>query len=54
LSKRGVEIISFSDKEIFNNIEGIYETIQRVIEKKRTIPPHLNPLPIGGEEGREG
>jgi len=53
LSKIGVEIIRFNDQEIFNNIEGVYEIIQRAIEKKRGNPPHLNPLPIGGEEVRE-
>jgi hypothetical protein len=43
----GVEIIRFSDQEILNNIEGVYEMIQRVIEKRRGNPPHLNPLPQG-------
>ena len=53
LSKRGVEIIRFSDKEVFNHIEGVYETIQRAIEKRKGNPPHLHPLPIGGEGVRE-
>ena len=43
----GVEIIRFSDREILKNIEGVYEMIQRVIEKRRGNPPHLNPLPHG-------
>ncbi|MEW6374453.1 MAG: endonuclease domain-containing protein [Thermodesulfobacteriota bacterium] len=52
LLKIGVEIIRFNDQEILTNIEGVYEIIQRAIEKKRGSPPHLNPLPIGGEEVR--
>ena len=48
----GVEIIRFSDREILKNIEGVYEMIQRVIEKRRGNPPHLNPLPHG--ERRQG
>jgi len=48
LSRIGVEIIRFNDQEIVNNIEGVYEMVQRVIEKKRGNPP--SPLPIGGEE----
>jgi very-short-patch-repair endonuclease len=47
LSKIGVEIIRFSDQEILSNIEGVYEMIQKVIEKRRGNPPHLSPLPNG-------
>ena len=39
LSKIGVEIIRFNDQEIFNNIEVVYEIVQRVIEKKIGNPP---------------
>ena len=53
LVKIGVEIIRFNDQEILNNIEGVYEIIQRVIEKKKGNPPHLKPLPIEGEEVRK-
>jgi very-short-patch-repair endonuclease len=54
LSKIGVKIIRFNDQEILSNIEGVYEIIQRAIEKERGNPPHLNPLPIGGEEANYG
>lgn len=47
LSRIGVQILRFSDREILNNIEGVYEMIQKTIEKKKSNPPHLNPLPVG-------
>ncbi|MEK6692334.1 MAG: endonuclease domain-containing protein [Nitrospirota bacterium] len=47
LSKEGVQMLRFSDREILNNIEGVYEIIQKTIEKKKSSPPHLNPLPDG-------
>jgi hypothetical protein len=43
LTKPGVEIVSFSDREILTNIEGVYEIIKNAIEKKKGNPPHLNP-----------
>jgi len=49
LSKIGVEIIRFNDQEIFNNIEGVYEIVQRVIEKKRGNPPLTSILSPSGE-----
>jgi very-short-patch-repair endonuclease len=48
LSKIGVEIIRFNDQEIFNNIEGVYEIVQRVIEKKRGNPPSPQSSPHQG------
>jgi len=45
LAVLGVRILRFSDREILNNIDGIYEVIQDAIE--RIQPPHLNPLPSG-------
>lgn len=45
LSKLGIEILRFNDREILNNIEGVCEVIQQTIEKKRNNTPHLNPLP---------
>ena len=47
LNRLGIEVMRFSDIEILANIDGVYEVIQRAIEKKRQ-PPHLSPLP-GGE-----
>ena len=47
LSRIGVQILRFSDREILNNIEGVYEMIKKTIEKKKSSPPHLNPLPAG-------
>jgi len=35
LSKLGVEILRFSDLEILNNIEGVWEVIRQAIESKR-------------------
>ena len=45
LSRLGMQILRFSDREILNNIDGVYEVIQEAIERKQ--PPHLNPLPKG-------
>lgn len=47
LNQLGVDIVRFSDREILTNIEGVHKTIEKVIEKRRGIPPHLNPLPSG-------
>jgi len=35
LSRLGVEILRFSDLEILNNIEGVWEVIRETIENKR-------------------
>ena len=47
LSKYGVKIVRFSDLDILNNIDGVYEIIHGVIESKKSNSPHLNPLPFG-------
>jgi very-short-patch-repair endonuclease len=47
LSRLGVEILRFNDHEILNNIEGLFELVQRTLEKKKGSSPHLNPLPDG-------
>jgi len=39
LSKLGVEILRFSDLEILNNIEGVWEVIWETIENKRSNSP---------------
>jgi very-short-patch-repair endonuclease len=52
LSKLGVEIIRFSDRDILTNIEGICETIESVLKKKGPTPPHLDPLPFGERKGK--
>ncbi|MBA7510943.1 hypothetical protein ES705_02932 [subsurface metagenome] len=39
LSKLGVEILRFSDLEILNNIEGVWEVIWETIESKRSNSP---------------
>jgi very-short-patch-repair endonuclease len=51
LVKLGLEIVRFSDRDILTNIEGVYKAIERTLEKKRTTPPHLNPLPRGERKG---
>ena len=55
LSKIGVEIIRFNDQEIFNNIEGVYGIVQRVIEKKRgNLPsPQSSPHQGRGSKGQK-
>jgi very-short-patch-repair endonuclease len=35
LSKQGIEILRFSDRDILNNAEGVSELIQKKIEKKK-------------------
>jgi very-short-patch-repair endonuclease len=47
LSKLGIEILRFNDHDILNNIDGVYEIIQKTLEKRASNSPHLNPLPIG-------
>jgi adenine-specific DNA-methyltransferase len=47
LSKLGVKILRFSDRDILNNIDGVFEVIQETLTNKRGHPPHLNPLPTG-------
>jgi very-short-patch-repair endonuclease len=44
LSRLGVRILRFSDTDILKNIEGVWETIQQEL-RRRKVPPHLNPLP---------
>lgn len=38
LSKLGVEILRFSDGEILNNTDGVYQVIQEAIERKKIAP----------------
>jgi len=47
LAMYGVKVVRFSDFDILNNIGGVYETIQRVMENMKSNSPHLNPLPEG-------
>jgi adenine-specific DNA-methyltransferase len=35
LSKMGVQIIRFSDKQILENIEGVYEIIKKTVDDRR-------------------
>ncbi len=35
LSKLGIEILRFSDLDILNNIEGVWETIRQTLDNKR-------------------
>ena len=39
LAKHGVKIIRFSDLDLLNNIDGVYEIIQGVIENKKGCSP---------------
>ena len=45
LSKLGVQILRFNNREVIENIGGVFELILKTIEKND--PPHLNPLPTG-------
>lgn len=45
LAALGIELIRFSNLDILNNIDGVCEIIQRVIERKRSNVPHPIPLP---------
>lgn len=47
LAQLGVQILRFNDREILSNIEGVYKMIYNTIEKMKSNPPHLNPLPEG-------
>jgi len=55
LNDLGVEVIRFSDWEILNNIGGVYEVIQKSIEKRRKkFSPSPQSSPRRGEEDEEG
>lgn len=41
LARYGIKILRFSDLEILQDMEGVYEEILKA------IPPHLGPLPKG-------
>jgi len=47
LSKFGVKILRFSDRDILNNIDGVFEAIRESLTDKKGFPPHLHPLPTG-------
>jgi adenine-specific DNA-methyltransferase len=49
LAKSGIQIIRFSDTDLLNNIEAVYETIQEAIEDKQTTPSPLSSPPKKGE-----
>ena len=39
LARYGVKIVRFSDVDVLNNIDGVYEIIQGVIENKKSGSP---------------
>jgi very-short-patch-repair endonuclease len=47
LYKFGVKILRFSDRDILNNIDGVFEAIRESLTDKKGFPPHLHPLPTG-------
>ncbi|TSC92509.1 MAG: hypothetical protein CEN89_646 [Candidatus Berkelbacteria bacterium Licking1014_7] len=49
LAMYGVKIVRFSDLDILNNIDGVYEAIQGVIENKDSGSPSPCPSPHRGE-----
>lgn len=44
LSNLEIQILRFNNLEILNNIEGVYETIQKTIEKRRPPSPRSSPF----------
>ena len=50
LSKLGVEILRFSDRDILTNIDGVYEIIQKTVEEKKNNNPSPQSSPQRGEE----
>jgi very-short-patch-repair endonuclease len=44
LHKLGIETVRFSDRDILTNIDGVYETIKRAVEKRQATPS----LPLSG------
>ncbi|MDD5686359.1 MAG: endonuclease domain-containing protein [Elusimicrobia bacterium] len=51
LSKFGVEILRFSDRDILCDIEAVYEVIKNTIENKKNYPSPLS-SPHRGEDER--
>ena len=52
LSEHGIEILRFSNTDILNNINGVYEVISNVLDKCKIPSPlpagrQVNPLPRG-------
>ncbi|MDI7259880.1 MAG: endonuclease domain-containing protein [Thermodesulfobacteriota bacterium] len=43
LYKLGVEILRFNDNEILNNIEGVFEIIQKNLRRKESPSPYSSP-----------
>ena len=50
LSKLGVEILRFSDRDILTNIDGVYEIIQKTVQEKKNNTPSPQSSPQSGEE----
>ena len=38
LNSKGIEVIRFENKEIWENIESVLETIKLKLKNKRTVP----------------
>ena len=53
LAKYGVEIVRFSDLDILNNIDGVYEIIERAIKDSKASSPSPFPSPLKGR-GKDG
>jgi very-short-patch-repair endonuclease len=47
LSRAGVWILRFNNREILNNSDGVCEVICKAKERLEGNPPHLSPLPKG-------
>ena len=51
LSKLGVEILRFSDRDILTNIDGVYEIIQKTVQEKKNNTPSPQSSLQRAEEG---
>ena len=47
----GIEVVRFTNLEILENIEGVLETIEGAVKRRRTTSPSPPPLKGGGMKG---
>jgi very-short-patch-repair endonuclease len=47
LQREGVRVLRFWNNEVWENVDGVLETIRQVLVGE--VPPHPNPLPRRGE-----
>ncbi len=52
LNRLGIAIIRFSDRDILANIDGVYEAIEKSIEKRKGLFPSHQSSPPQGRGGK--